>query len=236
MVVPFDRRLVLAVLLVVLLVSAGCARMVNPSYSTHEGTWSPSPPPDTPEPFDAFEQTNVVTPNASDLPSSKSQVDDIDVDAVERTMIERINELRSNRSLRTVREDPRLSKLALQKSYDMGINDYFLHGRPGEPEKNSDWRFSVKYRYRCADHTRGGENLARAHWNVEYRSDWLDEEDGFTDTEYELGMRLVEIWWNSRSHRELLLRENMSTVGVGVFVVDREMELPEAYATLYLCP
>lgn len=99
------------------------------------------------------------------------------------------NEKRVAQGLSALREDPVLSQAALAKGADMLNKDYWAHISPDGTEP---WAFfaSAGYTYRYA-----GENLARDFSNP-------------TDA--------VEAWMASPSHRDNLLSDKYSDIGIAV--------------------
>jgi len=99
------------------------------------------------------------------------------------------NEKRAQAGLNPLKENPLLSRAALSKGTDMINNDYWAHVSPAGVQP---WFFftNAGYKYRYA-----GENLARDFSNA-------------TST--------VDAWMASSTHRENLLSDKYSEIGIGV--------------------
>lgn len=99
-----------------------------------------------------------------------------------------VNSERINANLPTLEEDPELTKIAQIKAEDMANNDYFDHVSPtyGEP-----WEMAIEFGYPT---NQVGENIAGG---------------------YETAEEVVAAWMESPGHKENILRDSYTHIGVG---------------------
>lgn len=111
-------------------------------------------------------------------------------DGTEKQILDLTNVLRIRHKLGTLQWDDKTAQVAYAHSKDMADDDYFSH----ESEKYGN----LSDRLKAADviYQLAGENIAA----------------NYTD-----GPAVVEGWLNSESHREALLNDEFSHLGVGVF-------------------
>lgn len=104
-------------------------------------------------------------------------------------VVELVNEERKKVGVQPLKQDVALNQLAIIKAQDMIQRNYFDHYSPyyGHP-----WDMATLFDY---EFTRFGENIAR---NFNHPKD------------------VVDAWMASESHRENILRENYTNIGVGV--------------------
>lgn len=124
-------------------------------------------------------------------PPVLSEGDWIRIEAgLEKQILDITNAIRSRHELQTLEWDERTAEVAYAHSKDMAIEDYFSH----ESEKHGD----LSERLKAAEilYQLAGENIAA----------------NYTD-----GPAVVEGWLNSESHREALLNEEFTHLGVGVY-------------------
>lgn len=109
---------------------------------------------------------------------------------LEKQILDITNAIRSRHELQLLEWDEKTAEVAYAHSKDMAIEDYFSH----ESEKYGD----LSERLKAADilYEVAGENIAA----------------NYTDAP-----AVVEGWLNSESHREALLNEDFSHLGVGVY-------------------
>ena len=242
----WSRNTMAALSLCVLLVSAGCWNAV-PGYETVD-TREPTKPP-TVTPYHSYEQpTNKLDLPA--VPENQTDVDYINASRIEQLVEFYIQRIRlknrslpqdvqkwynwtHNRDLDPVQEDPRLSKIALNKSWHMAKNGYLDHAEPDNPdysfgERLNDARYKCNGPDRTSDGSRvtayGAENLVKA-----YTPAKDDAEQ--RDVETEIARRMIQQWWDSDGHRAAILRRHMDTIGIGVYVTNEDI-----YGTMIVCP
>ncbi|ALX48980.1 CAP domain-containing protein [Lentibacillus amyloliquefaciens] len=106
----------------------------------------------------------------------------------EQQVVELTNQEREAQGLEPLKIDTELSKVAREKSRDMAANNYFSHNSPnyGSP-------FDMMKEYGISYQT-AGENIARGQTSPE---------------------QVVNGWMNSEGHRENILNENFTHIGVG---------------------
>ncbi|CAM3753421.1 CAP domain-containing protein [Mesobacillus thioparans] len=109
---------------------------------------------------------------------------------LEKQILDITNAIRSRHELQLLEWDEKTAEVAYAHSKDMAIEDYFSH----ESEKYGD----LSERLKAADilYEVAGENIAA----------------NYTDAP-----AVVEGWLNSESHREALLNDEFSHLGVGVY-------------------
>jgi uncharacterized protein YkwD len=216
------RAIILSVVLVVVL--AGCTSGNAPAIKSEKsGGFSPAPNATFASPTPAYEQpdTRPTTPEA--LPD-KSPRDDINVTRAEQSILETLEEYRRAASLDTLTRDPRLSRIARQKSADMAKQGYFDHEDP--EGGNGLGRRLATYDYACAG---AAELLSKSAWNA-----LLSGPDGDTHNltaESRLAAHIIDGLDDSEPHRHHLRRENVTTVGVGMYVTADGT----VYTTIILC-
>ena len=105
-------------------------------------------------------------------------------------IINAVNKERTNKKLKPLIPNPKLSESALMKVKDMNKYEYFSHVNPTTNKKWSDFIKESDYQYMVA-----GENLA----------------NGFANTQ-----DVVDAWMNSPSHRDNILNQNVYETGVGI--------------------
>lgn len=108
--------------------------------------------------------------------------------AYEQEVVKLVNEERAKKDLDPLEMDKHLSDLARKKSQDMAENNYFSHTSPtyGSP---FDMMKQFDFSFRLA-----GENIAAGQRSPE---------------------QVVEGWMNSEGHRENILKEDFTHIGVG---------------------
>ncbi|MFG6147131.1 CAP domain-containing protein [Halobacillus sp. B23F22_1] len=120
--------------------------------------------------------------------TSESSLEDEDPSQFEKEVVELVNEERAKEDLDPLEMYGRLSDLARLKSQDMADNDYFDHTSPtyGSPFEMMD---QYDFTYWSA-----GENIAAGQRSPE---------------------QVVEGWMNSPGHRENIMKEDFTHIGVG---------------------
>ncbi|MFC7319552.1 CAP domain-containing protein [Halobacillus campisalis] len=123
-----------------------------------------------------------------DEQSSPDSLDSQDPSEFEEKVVELVNEERAKEGLEPLEMFDRLSDLARLKSQDMADNDYFDHTSPtyGSP---FDMMNQYDFSYWSA-----GENIAAGQRSPE---------------------QVVEGWMNSPGHRENIMKEDFTHIGVG---------------------
>lgn len=222
------RALVLAVFIVL----AGC-QAIYPTVDrtpTSQNIDTQSP---TPEPR-AYERP-MPNYNPPAVPENRSARWSLNLTRVELYVIEEIEERRADHGVKPVdlHHDPRLSKIARNYSWYMGRNSEFGHYvKDGE---TLDERFE-RANYECSPpRIRGGENLALSNFiRYLYYPEFDTPKPGTAESR--IAEAIVEQWMGSPPHRDLLLRDGLSTAGVGIYIPKNESHADAvSYTTLYLC-
>lgn len=162
-----------------------------------ESEKSPSnntPPVEVPQtnPIEQPITTPETTPVVPDVPSSSG----VFMGEVEQIIFQRVNEERAKAGVAPLSYNSTMELYGRIKSQDMGDRDYFDHKNPeGELITAQMQRDGVSY-------SAWGENIA-------YRS-------GIT-TATEVANSFMTNWMNSTGHRENILSNNFSGIGVGVY-------------------
>ncbi|SFD86175.1 uncharacterized protein, YkwD family [Lentibacillus persicus] len=134
--------------------------------------------------------------------------ENISTSTSEEEVVELVNEERVKRDLEPLEMHSRLSDLARRKSRDMALNNYFSHTSPtyGSP---FDMMRQFDFSFRTA-----GENIAAGQRSPE---------------------QVVESWMNSEGHRENILNEGFTHIGVG-YVEDTESPYRTYWTQLFMTP
>lgn len=115
---------------------------------------------------------------------------------IEKQIFEMVNQERSKRGLNILQYDDKLSQAARQHSMEMGELNYFSHTSPINENKD----VAKRVRNCGLIDIAVGENIGN---NFGYSEDILAQQ-------------FMTGWMNSTGHRENILRENFTHIGVGV--------------------
>lgn len=128
----------------------------------------------------------VTTPETPNQPDNI--VNDSDVAAIEKQVVELTNQERAKHGLNALQMDQPLMAAAREKSQDMQVNNYFSHTSPtfGSP---FDRLKALGISYKLA-----GENIAKGQTSA---------------------AQVVEAWMNSEGHRANILNKDFTHIGVG---------------------
>ncbi|MFP4632462.1 MAG: CAP domain-containing protein [Halobacteriales archaeon] len=142
-------------------------------------------------------------------------VGDVDVEEVERLVVEHTNRVRAENGLEEVERASNLSDAARDHSVNMSEVGYVGHVNPAN-ETPED-----RYTELCGDRRsdlgefEASENAAVVWYRVLFESSF-SEEPVLLVSEEDLARGLVEEWLASEEHRENLLAEGWRSMGVGV--------------------
>jgi uncharacterized protein YkwD len=206
------RQVVLAVILALLLVSAGCLDV--DTYTGPVETFTPTPTPEpTPVAHDRDQPGNASLYVPEDRTKGNAPWTAI---KVEQAIEEEINERRRNHGLEPLTVDPRYRTGPRNWSYWMDQRDDTAHRWEDNPESGLGNRMRADG-YNCT----GGAEIVNAWVNV------------YSDTPEELAKILVDRWMNSSDHREAILRDSYvgDTFATGIYVDSDE----DLWATTWLC-
>lgn len=161
---------------------------------------------------------------------------DLDTERVERLVHEGINEIRANRSLRTLNHDSELRTIASQYSKRMATEGFYSHT---DPQGND---FEDRYAaagYQCRVPISENRYATGAE-NIQYTFAFTDvRDDGETesyDSERELANAIVENWMQSSGHRENILKSYWRNEGIGVYAIENPDEVGQkVYVTQNFC-
>ena len=221
------RRSASVFVLALLLVLAGC-QGYEPSV-----TPSPTPElptPDTPDPRPSYEQ-GMADYEPLPTPENTSADTEANTTKIQLEIIALANEERAERGKTELTHDPRLSDIALNKSWMMGKEEVMHHdtGLSGIEQHE-------KANYNCG---RGGENIARTPISGG-EINWDLDNDIVHVNETALAEVIFTQWMDSDSHREMMLSDGVTTVGVGIYITIRTYDHRDghgyqAWSTMHLC-
>jgi len=221
-----DAALVGAVIVFLLFVVAGIAFVGGDAPTAPDSGLNGTGGADADDDENATREVHIATRSPADQPyeyrlnaSKQPDISDLNTSLVERLILERTNEVRTNRSLNALNFSERLSAPAREHSANMSDSFYLGHIAPdgGSVEK--------RYLDECAalrdgrEEFRYSENVANVWYKTVYRSP--ANRSVLLVTEEGVAEYLVNEWTNSTTHRRNLLGEDWRTVGVGV-VVDED--------------
>lgn len=110
-----------------------------------------------------------------------------------------INKERAKKKLKPLKQDPKLTKLAIIRSLDMETNRYFSHTSPTFGSWSNLLRGSGYKTYAS------GENIAAG---------------------YPTATSFMDGWMDSTGHRENILSPNYQKVGIGIVISDKNAQYP----------
>lgn len=160
--------------------------------------------------------SETVSPSAYDA--------GFDVAAVESEVRAMVNQRRANRGLDQLDRDPALRGLARSHSTDMATRGFVGHENP-DGEGLGDRVREANMADNCES---AGENVALGYVNRTFE---VDDQRYQPTTETGLATALVEMWFNSPSHRENLLADGWERQSVGLYVTADGV----VYATHLFC-
>ena len=162
---------------------------------------------------------------------------DIDIEALEQSVHERVNEVRREAKLSTLIWNNKLAEVARAHSVDMGENHFFDHvNLRGESLKMRAGRGGFVCRHPGNDYTIFGlgENL---YMTQLYESYQMHYSNGKAHLEFSwksperIAREAVEAWEESPGHRENLMRSSFVFQGIGIVLTEDH----EIYVTQNLC-
>ncbi|NMF04677.1 CAP domain-containing protein [Clostridium beijerinckii] len=133
--------------------------------------------------------TNATSVNVQGLPNLPTNYSISIQNSAEDKILQLMNEKRTEAGLQPLTIDNTLVQVARYKSDNMIQNNFFNHTNP-DGTKWTNWLHTIGYTY-----TTSGENIA---YNT---SDPVE---------------LFNQWWNSLGHRENMMNEKYTRVGIGV--------------------
>lgn len=151
--------------------------------------------------------------------------DSLNIMEVERWVWRYTNAERSQRGLNNVSYAPRVASPARNHSENMAKHDYIGHEEPnGETVEE---RYQSVCDYSGSGYT-FGENAAGAYYEQRFTA-WGTDETVYLATEREVAKYLVDAWMRSDGHRENILREEWTELGVGIAVSGDEVYASQAF-------
>ena len=122
----------------------------------------------------------------------------------EETIVEETNARRAEHGLPPLEHSEALSEIARAHSRDMVHRSFYAHDNPDElgPHDRIEADLPSSYQLQMS-----AENIAHRHLPL----------SGSESAGHSLGERLVEMWMGSPGHRENILRERLTHIGVGLY-------------------
>ncbi len=165
----------------------------------------------------------VVLSNSSDLPSLFSSSQDvkkeekIDTERIAFEIHHEVNEVRSLYGLNSLSWSSKIADIATKHSKDMSVRNYLDHISPegnDVADRFKQANFVCDRKLPNGDVLKGGENLAE----VSYPDDITG-----------IGVRIVQSWMDSPSHRANLLFEGYATEGIGIIFSDDVLHITQNF-------
>ena len=130
----------------------------------------------------------VPTTHSQETPKTETKEKEYTLSNYEQEVFRLVNEERKKHNRKPLELSIKVSKLAREKSEDMRDKDYYAHNSPtyGKPCDHMKQE-GVNYRY-C------GENIA---------------------ADYKTPEEVMKAWMDSKAHRENILSENYTHIGIG---------------------
>jgi len=183
----------------------------------------PSPDGDisnTPTPGSETSRTESPRQTTTDTDDGR-----LNITEIERWVWRYTNAERSQRGLDNVSYAPRVADVARDHSENMAKHDYIGHTEPnGETGEE-------RYQGVC-DYSGSGyafaENAFAAYYEERFRA-WKTDETVYLTTEKEVARYLVDGWMRSKGHRENILREEWTELGVGVAASGNKMYASQTF-------
>ena len=152
-----------------------------------------------------------------------SPTDDLDIEALERQVRDRVNAEREQRKIAPLKSKSQLVSLARAHSADMALRDYVAHINP-EGHSPTDRARIAKFEcktqgYKGTFPTGIGENIFMSYLYSQYKSVTIN---GVENRMYdwksadELANEIVSNWMSSEGHRENILRKDYLYGGIGI--------------------
>lgn len=211
---------------VLLLILSGCTggQQEVVIESEDAGGFEPAPNATFASPTPAHQQPDSRPETPVTVPE-RSPREDINVTLAEQSLLDRLDEYRASLDLDELRADPRLSRIARQKSYDMGTRGYFGHD---DPETGGDGvgQRLARYDYACAE---AAELISKTAWKTPLGT--TGEDPVTLTTEEQLADHVLTGLDGSDPHQRELRQANRTTVGVGMYVTGDGT----VYTTVILC-
>jgi uncharacterized protein YkwD len=135
------------------------------------------------------------------------------------------NAERSQRGLNNVSYAPRVARVARDHSENMATHDYIGHTEPNGETGEERYQGICDY---SGDGYTFGENAAGAYHERSFVA-WGTDETVYLATEKEVARYLVDGWMRSEGHRENILREGWTELGVGVAVSGDEVYASQTF-------
>ena len=165
----------------------------------------------------------VVMGNSNDLPSlfsapqhNKAE-EKIDTERIAFEIHNEVNEVRKLYGLNTLSWNSKIADIATKHSKDMSVRNYLDHISPegnDVADRFKQGNFVCDRKLSDGDILKGGENLA---------------EVSYPDDVTGIGMRIVQSWMDSPTHRANLLFKEYATEGIGVVFSDDVLHITQNF-------
>lgn len=143
--------------------------------------------------------------------------------AVRELFYERLNEFRAERARTQLSPGGPETDAAQAHSADMGEREYFSHTSP------EGHGFDDRVRAAGGSCAAGGENIAQTWWQQSVAAN--DGSTIYIDSAGDVAAALFEQWYGSPPHREIMLRQGVERVGLGIATASDG----KIYGTLVVC-
>lgn len=162
---------------------------------------------------------------------------EIDTDAIERHVHNRVNSNREAEGLSALTHSDKLRQIARKHSEDMAEQGYFSHESPDGQDFEDRYEaagFECEVEITGSRAVTGGENIGftYAFAQIERENGETIDHDGDEET---IGNGLVRAWMNSSSHRENILKRYWKSEGIGVATATDEEGRTKVLATQNFC-
>jgi len=141
---------------------------------------------------------------------------------LEQKIHEKVNKIRAEHNLKTLKFDEKLREIARYHSKDMALNNYFDHISPkGETLKDRFILFNYSCKIVVNDYVyEGAENIFLGAIYKSYTYEKLTHKIlsyDFYDIE-EFAEEVVKSWYESEGHRKNMMFEHWKREGIGVYI------------------
>jgi len=157
--------------------------------------------------------------------TAETDDDGLNLTEIERWVWRYTNAERSQRGLNNVSYAPRIASVARDHSENMATHDYIGHTEPNG--ETGEERYQGVCDYSGSGYT-FGENAANAYYERRFVA-WGTDKTVYLATEKEVARYLVDGWMRSEGHRENILHEGWTELGVGVAVSGDEVYASQTF-------
>lgn len=222
---PCLRRVLVVVPVVIALVLAGCQtptrEQYTPNYPTAEDVEIETTP---------AHEKEMPDYDPPEYPEDRAPELEVNMTEVELLVIELLNEERAERGLSEVTHDPRLSAVARNRSDRQAERGYISHWISGT-------RYDHQLQQTNYDCGPGTENVASTNAGLRIEDPRFNSPKPGTN-ESRLAEAVFNQWMDSDPHREGMLTNGQTTIGMGAYIKDKEEgrgTMWWMYSTMIIC-